>query len=83
MSERQNQNRDQQGATASGAGHALRITLVRSTIGRPQDQETTVRSLGLRRLHQTVERPDTADVRGMVNKVRHLVTVEEVPAGEA
>lgn len=55
----------------------IRITLVRSTIGRPPDQEATVRSLGLRKMHQTVERPDTPDVRGMVNKVRHLVSVEE------
>ena len=56
---------------------SLRITLVRSTIGRPADQEATVRSLGLRKIHQTVERPDTPDVRGMINKVRHLVSVEE------
>lgn len=55
----------------------IRITLVRSVIGRPPDQEATVRSLGLRKIHQTVERPDTPDVRGMINKVRHLVTVEE------
>ena len=59
----------------------LRITLIRSTIGRPKDQELTVRSLGLRRLHQTVERPDHPSIRGMVTKIRHLVTVEEV-AGE-
>ena len=60
----------------------LRITLVRSTIGRPSDQERTVRALGLRRLHHTVERPDHPSVRGMVTKVRHLVTVEELPAGD-
>ncbi|MCC7025207.1 MAG: 50S ribosomal protein L30 [Thermomicrobiales bacterium] len=59
----------------------LRITLVRSTIGRPADQERTVASLGLRRLHATVERPDTPSIRGMVTKIRHLVKVEEVPAG--
>ena len=62
------------------AGGALRITLVRSTIGRPKDQEATVRSLGLRRLHQTVERPDNPAIRGMVTKVRHLVKVEEIAA---
>lgn len=56
----------------------LRITLVRSVIGRPGDQERTVQSLGLRRLHQTVERDDTPTIRGMVTKVRHLVEVEEV-----
>jgi large subunit ribosomal protein L30 len=57
----------------------LRITLVRSTIGRPADQDRTVKSLGLRRLNATVERPDNASIRGMVTKIRHLVKVEEVP----
>ncbi|MDP9355613.1 MAG: 50S ribosomal protein L30 [Chloroflexota bacterium] len=56
----------------------LRITLVRSTIGRPGDQERTVKALGLRRLHHTVERPDTPSIRGMVMKIRHLVEVEEI-----
>ncbi len=65
-------------ATTAGA---LRITLVRSTIGRPKDQEATVRSLGLRRLNHTVERPDNAAIRGMVTKIRHLVRVESVSAG--
>lgn len=58
----------------------LRITLVRSTIGRPADQGRTVKSLGLRKLHRTVERPDNPSIRGMVNKIRHLVVVEEVAA---
>ncbi len=61
-------------------GGTLRITLVRSTIGRPDTQERIVKSLGLRRIRHTVERPDTPSIRGMVTKVRHLVTVEEVPA---
>ncbi len=61
----------------------LRITLVRSTIGRPADQGRTVASLGLRRLHSTVERPDNPSIRGMVNKVRHLLNVEELPAPSA
>jgi large subunit ribosomal protein L30 len=61
----------------------LRITLVRSTIGRPADQGRTVASLGLRKLHATVERPDTPSIRGMVEKIRHLVRVEEVPAEES
>lgn len=56
----------------------LRITLVRSVIGRSGDQERTVKSLGLRKVHQTVEREDTPSIRGMVNKISHLVTVEEV-----
>jgi len=54
----------------------VRVTLVRSTIGKPKDQGATVRSLGLRKLHQTVELPDTPSVRGMLNKVRHLLNVE-------
>lgn len=60
----------------------LRITLVRSTIGRPADQGRTVASLGLRRLNATVERPDTPSIRGMLDKVRHLVNVEEVASGD-
>lgn len=55
----------------------LRVTWIRSTIGRPKDQETTIRSLGLRKLHQTVEVKDTPSNRGMVNKVRHLVEVSD------
>lgn len=55
----------------------VRVTLVRSTIGRPKTQELTVRSLGLRKLNQTVELPDTDTVRGAIAKVRHLVDVQE------
>jgi large subunit ribosomal protein L30 len=58
----------------------LRITLVRSTIGRPADQGRTVASLGLRKLNATVERPNNPSIRGMVTKIRHLVEVEELPA---
>ena len=54
----------------------LRIRLVRSTIGYAERQKATVRALGLRRLHQTVERPDNEAVRGMILKVQHLVRVE-------
>ena len=56
----------------------LRITLVRSTIGRPADQGRTIKSLGLRKLNSTVERPDNPSIRGMVNKISHLVKVEEL-----
>jgi large subunit ribosomal protein L30 len=59
----------------------LRITLVRSTIGRPVDQVNSVRSLGLRKLNSSVVRNDDASIRGIVNKISHLVKVEEV-AGE-
>ncbi len=72
---------DQGTAGATGTGRLLRITQVRSSIGRPKDQENTLRSLGLRRIRHSVERPDNPSIRGMVTKVQHLVTVEEI-AGE-
>ncbi|MFN2557420.1 MAG: 50S ribosomal protein L30 [Nitriliruptorales bacterium] len=56
----------------------LRITQVRSLIGRPQDQRATVRSLGLRRIRHAVVKPDTPTVRGMLRKVHHLIVVEEI-----
>jgi large subunit ribosomal protein L30 len=55
----------------------LQITLTRSLIGRTQDQRETVKALGLRKMHQTVEQNDNAAIRGMVKKVSHLVTVTE------
>ncbi len=61
----------------------LRITWVKSGIGYPKDQKVTVRTLGLRRLNQTVEQEDNPAIRGMVHKVRHLVRVEEVESDEA
>ncbi len=56
----------------------LRITYSKSAIGYDKTQKATIRALGFRKLNQTVEQPDTPDIRGMVNKVSHLVTVEEV-----
>ena len=56
----------------------LRITLKKSPIGFAKDQKATVAALGLRKIRQTVERPDNDSVRGMVYKVTHLVDVEEV-----
>jgi large subunit ribosomal protein L30 len=56
----------------------LRVKYVRSAIGYAQDQKDTIRSLGLRKLQHTVEVEDTPAMRGMINKVRHLVQVEEV-----
>ncbi len=56
----------------------LRVTLVRSPIGYPGNQKRTVQSLGLRKLQQTVELPDNPAVRGMVDRVAHLVEVEEI-----
>lgn len=55
----------------------LRIRQVRSAIGRAERQKRTVRALGLRRLHQEVVLNDTPQVRGMVNKVSHLLEIEE------
>lgn len=54
----------------------LRITLVRSLIGRPQAQRRTVRALGLRRMHHTVVQSDTPEINGMIRKVSHLLRVE-------
>ena len=56
----------------------LKITLVRSTIGQKPKIRATVESLGLRKLHQSVERPDSPDLRGMVFRAKHLLDVEEV-----
>lgn len=56
----------------------LAITLTRSVIGRKQDQRETVKALGLRKMHQTVEHQDNPAIRGMINKVAHLVTVKEL-----
>jgi large subunit ribosomal protein L30 len=58
----------------------LKVKLVRSPIGFEQSQRDTVRSLGLRRLNHVVTVIDNPQIRGMVNKVRHLVVVEEVEA---
>lgn len=55
----------------------LEITLTRSLIGRPEDQKVTVKTLGLNKLQQTVVHEDNAAIRGMINKVSHLVTVKE------
>jgi large subunit ribosomal protein L30 len=55
----------------------LRVTLVRSPIGYTKDQKATVRALGLRRLNQTVEHKDNPALRGMLNKIIHLLRIEE------
>ncbi|ANC75466.1 MAG: 50S ribosomal protein L30 [Bacillota bacterium] len=58
----------------------LEITLTRSVIGRPENQRIVVKTLGLRKMHQTVVHEDNAAIRGMVNKVSHLLTVKELEA---
>jgi large subunit ribosomal protein L30 len=55
----------------------LKVTWERSGINQKEDQKRTIRALGLRRLGQTVEHDDTRTIRGMINKVRHLVAVTE------
>ena len=56
----------------------LKITLVKSTIGRKADQIATVKALGLKKIRDVVEQNDTPQMRGMLNKVSHLITVEEI-----
>jgi len=56
----------------------LRIRQVRSAIGRDEKQKRTVRALGIRRMHQVVVHDDSPIIRGMIERVRHLVEVEEV-----
>jgi len=58
-------------------GKTLRVTLVKSPIGYKKDQKATVKALGLRKLHQTVEHKDSPALRGMLNKVIHLLKIEE------
>lgn len=56
----------------------LKVTLVKSPISSLRDQQDTVKALGLRKLNQTVEKPDNACIRGQIFKVKHLVKVEEI-----
>ena len=55
----------------------VKITLVRSMIGRPEKHRKVLRGMGLTRLNKTVEFKDTPEIRGMINKVSHLVSTEE------
>ncbi len=57
------------------AGSTIRIKLVRSPIGRAEKQKKIVRALGLRKLNQVVEKPDSPGFRGMVAKVPHLLEI--------
>ena len=61
----------------------LRITQTRSLIGRTADQRATVASLGLKRIRHTVVQPDRPEIRGMLRKVPHLVSFEEVEGDAA
>jgi large subunit ribosomal protein L30 len=59
----------------------LRVTQRRSVIDRPRDQKDTVRRLGLHRINDSVVKDDRPEIRGMIAKVQHLVTVEEIGDG--
>lgn len=56
----------------------LKITLVKSTIGSKPLHKKNIEALGLRKIRQMVEKPDNAQTRGMINKVKHLVEVEQI-----
>ena len=59
----------------------VRVTQIRSPIGRPKDQRQTLIGLGLNKMHRTRELEDTPSVRGMIDKVKHLLRVEDGSAG--
>ncbi|HOW26823.1 MAG TPA: 50S ribosomal protein L30 [Bacteroidales bacterium] len=56
----------------------LKVTQIRSGIGKPERQKRTLKALGIKRMHQTVEVMPTPQILGMIEKVRHLVEVEEM-----
>jgi large subunit ribosomal protein L30 len=58
------------------SGATVKVTLIKSVIGRLESHRATVKGLGLRRMHHTVELQDTPAVRGMINKVNYLLKVE-------
>jgi large subunit ribosomal protein L30 len=60
------------------ADKTIKITLTKSVIGASPQQRKVVEALGLRKMHHTVEQPDTPQTRGAIEKVKHLVRVEEV-----
>jgi large subunit ribosomal protein L30 len=65
------------GKHEAGSGQ-LRITLVRSLVGYPKKQHLTARGLGLRKISSSVVRPDNREIRGMINKIVHVVKVEVI-----
>ena len=61
----------------AGEKKTIKVTQIGSPIGRPKDQRQTLVGLGLNKMHRTRELEDTPSVRGMINKVHHLVRIEE------
>lgn len=66
------------GKSVKAPKRQLRIELVRSVIGRPRKHREVVKGLGLRRMRSHVVRPDCPEIRGMINKIPHLLEVEEL-----
>ncbi len=64
-------------AAKKEAAKMLKITLVRSTIGQVPKARATAQAMGFKKLNQTVELPDNASTRGQIQKIRHMVKVEE------
>lgn len=64
-------------AAKKEAAKTLKITLIKSTIGQVPKNRATIEAMGLRKINQTVELPDNASTRGQIQKVRHMVRVEE------
>ena len=60
------------------AKKTLKITLVRSPIGNTERHKATIRALGLHKVGQSVEQPDTPTIRGMISTVNHLVQIDEI-----
>ncbi len=58
-------------------GKMIKITWIRSSIGYPGNQKATIKALGLHRLHETVERADSPQLRGQIFKVKHMLKIEE------
>lgn len=63
-------------ATAKKDTGTVKVTLIKSVIGRLESHRATVKGLGIRRMHQTVELQDTPAIRGMINKINYLLKVE-------
>lgn len=64
-------------AAKKEAAKKLKITLIKSTIGQVPKNRATIEAMGFRKLNQTIELPDNAATRGQIQKVRHMVRVEE------
>lgn len=62
---------------ANNSPRTLRVTWIRSSIGYPKDQKATIKAIGFNRLNQTLELPDSPQLRGQIFKVKHMLKVED------